>query len=241
MTTPAGPIPLRVGMMVLPARRAPTAAARLEAEGPDACSDEELLAVVVGDGPHARRVARRLLETFGSLAGVLRAVPTELRAAGLANGTGSRIAAVAELGRRAARSWPAEPWAIRSPADAAEPLVDEMGALEREELRVLMLDTKNVVTARRTVYVGNLAGSSVRVGEVYRDAVRTCAAAVVVVHNHPSGDATPSGEDLRITAELAEAGRLLDIELLDHLIIGRGRWTSLRAVGALGQGAATSR
>jgi DNA repair protein RadC len=85
------------------------------------------------------------------------------------------------------------------------------------------------------VYRGNLAGSSVRVGEVYRDAVRACAAAVIVAHNHPSGDPSPSGEDLRITAELAEAGRLLDIELLDHLVIGRGRWTSLRALGAVGQ------
>lgn len=110
-----------------------------------------------------------------------------------------------------------------------------MGPLEREELRVLLLDTKNVVTAERTVYRGNLAGSSVRVGEVYRDAVRTCAAAIIVAHNHPSGDPAPSGEDLRITGELAEAGRLLDIELLDHLVIGRGRWSSMRALGALGQ------
>jgi DNA repair protein RadC len=100
---------------------------------------------------------------------------------------------------------------------------------------VLLLDTKNVVTAERTVYRGNLAGSSVRVGEVFRDAVRACAAAIVVAHNHPSGDPSPSAEDLRITAELAEAGRLLDIEVLDHLIIGRGRWASLRAIGALGQ------
>ena len=116
-----------------------------------------------------------------------------------------------------------------------------MGSLEREELRVLLLDTKNVVTAERTVYRGNLAGSSVRVGEVFRDAVRACAAAIIVAHNHPSGDPGPSGEDLRITAELAEAGRLLDIELLDHLVIGRGRWTSLRALGALGQPPATMR
>jgi DNA repair protein RadC len=130
---------------------------------------------------------------------------------------------------------------VRTPADAAEPLIDAMGSLEREELRVLLLDTKNVVVAERTVYRGNLAGSSVRVGEVFRDAVRRCAAAIVVAHNHPSGDPSPSGEDLRITAELAEAGRLLDIELLDHLVIGRGRWTSLRAIGAIGQGAATMR
>jgi DNA repair protein RadC len=130
---------------------------------------------------------------------------------------------------------------VRTPGDAAEPLVDVMGSLEREELRVLLLDTKNVVVAERTVYRGNLAGSSVRVGEVYRDAIRRCAAAIVVAHNHPSGDPSPSGEDLRITAELAEAGRLLDIELLDHLVIGRGRWTSLRAIGAIGQEAATMR
>lgn len=243
-TTPTASAPLPRALPVLATRPTPTAAAasaRLEAEGADACSDEDLLAFAVGDGLGGRRLARRLLDRFGSLSGVLRAVPHELRVAGVTHAAALRLAAVAEMGRRAARAWPAEPWTIRSPAEAAEPLVDEMGALEREELRVLMLDTKNVVTARRTVYVGNLAGSSVRVGEVYRDAVRTCAAAVVVVHNHPSGDATPSGEDLRITAELAEAGRLLDIELLDHLVIGRGRWTSLRAVGALGQGAATSR
>jgi DNA repair protein RadC len=116
-----------------------------------------------------------------------------------------------------------------------------MGSLDREELRVLLLDTKNVVIGERTVYRGNLAGSSVRVGEVYRDAVRACAAAIIVAHNHPSGDTSPSGEDLRITAEIAEAGRLLDIELLDHLVIGRGRWSSLRALGALAQPPASMR
>lgn len=232
---PMPPIPL------VDRRRGVELGARLETHGPEACSDEELLALAVGDGPHARRLARRLLDRFGSLSDVLRALPAELRVAGLSSRASLRLTAVIEMGRRAARAWPADPWVIRSPVDAAEPLIDDMAALEREELRVLMLDTKNIVTARRTVYRGNLAGSSVRVGEVFRDAVRTCAAAVVVVHNHPSGDPTPSGEDLRITAELAEAGRLLDIELLDHVIIGRGRWTSLRAVGALGQGPATIR
>ena len=235
-TQPAEPLPLPVGRP----RGAPPNE-RLEREGPEGCSDEDLVALAVGDGPNARRLARRLLDRFGSLNGVLRAVPAELRVAGLSSRAALRLAAVVELGRRATRAWPTDPWLIRSPVDAAEPLLDDMSALEREELWVLMLDTKNVVMARRSVYRGNLAGSSVRVGEVYRDAVRICAAAVVVVHNHPSGDPTPSGEDLRITAELAEAGRLLDIELLDHLIIGRGRWTSLRAAGALGQGPAITR
>jgi len=98
---------------------------------------------------------------------------------------------------------------------------------------VAVLNTKNVVTALTTVYVGNLAGSAIRVGEVFRDAVRRNGAAVLVVHNHPSGDPTPSGEDLRITTELVRAGHLLDIELLDHVVIGRDRWVSLRAAGAL--------
>ena len=171
----------------------------------------------------------------------MRAEPAELRVAGLPPATAPRLAASLEIGRRVARQPTDGRWLVRTPADAAEPLIDAMGSLEREELRVLLLDTKNVVVADRTVYRGNLAGSSVRVGEVYRDAVRRCAAAIVVAHNHPSGDPSPSGEDLRITAELAEAGRLLDIELLDHLVIGRGRWTSLRAIGAIGQGAATMR
>jgi DNA repair protein RadC len=208
---------------------------RLEADGPEGCNDEELLGVAIADGVGGMRVARRLIDRFGSLTEVVRATPAELRLAGLGDRAAVRLAVVAELGRRAARSWPRDPWTIRSPADAAEPLMVEMSLLEREELRTLLVDTKNVVIARRTVYRGNLAGSSVRVGEVFRDAVRACAAAVVVVHNHPSGDPAPSAEDIRITAEMADAGRLLDIELLDHLIIGRGRWTSLRAVGAVAQ------
>lgn len=144
-----------------------------------------------------------------------------------------RLIAAVALGRRLA-ALPSEPgWRIRSPADVGERLLPAMGHLEREELVVLLLNTRNVVTARCTVYAGNLAGSSVRVGEVFRDAVRRQAAAVVVVHNHPSGDPTPSADDLRITAELAEAGRLLDIELLDHVVIGAEGWISLRSLGAI--------
>ena len=231
------PTPISIG------RRADRAdpVARLEREGADACGDDDLLAIILGGGPAARRTARRLIDRFGTLADVVRADTVELRVAGLAPAHAARLGATLELGRRIARAPVDGPWLVRTPADAAEPLVDAMGSLEREELRVLLLDTKNVVVATRTVYRGNLAGSSVRVGEVYRDAVRRCAAAVVVAHNHPSGDPSPSGEDLRITAELADAGRLLDIELLDHLVIGRGRWTSLRGIGAIGQDPSTIR
>lgn len=251
MTTEPNPLPTPIPIQRptrLPApipfgsRRVPDdPAERLERDGAAACDDEELLALVLGSGAAARRMARRLIDRFGSLTDVMRAHPVELRLAGVATAVAPRFGATAEIGLRLARRFPQEPWLIRTPTDVAEPLVDAMGSLEREELRVLLLDTKNVVTATRTVYRGNLAGSSVRVGEVFHDAVRASAAAIIVAHNHPSGDSSPSGEDLRITAELAEAGRLLDIELLDHLIIGRGRWTSLRALGAVAQPPATIR
>jgi DNA repair protein RadC len=190
--------------------------------------DDELVALLLG-GRRAVSAARILLERGGLPA---------LATAGMADvpaspGGAARLVAAVELGRRMAAAWPAAGWRIRAPADLAERLLPAMGHLEREELRSVLLNTKNTVTGMVTVYIGNLAGSSVRVGEVFREAVRVQAAAMVVVHNHPSGDPSPSAEDLRITRELAEAGRLLDIELLDHLVIGHGRWVSLRALGAL--------
>jgi DNA repair protein RadC len=200
--------------------------------GAAAFSDEALLATVIG-GRHSAALARALLEHDG-LAGLS---PDRLRGLrGVGTDAASRVAAAIELGMRVAVAWPRPGWQIRSPADLADRLLPLMGHLEREELRCVLLNTKNAVTDIRTVYVGNLAGSPVRIGEVFCDAVRRQAAAVVVVHNHPSGDPSPSTEDLRITRELAEAGRLLDIELLDHLVIGHGRWASLRALGALDGG-----
>jgi DNA repair protein RadC len=168
--------------------------------------------------------------------GLVRLVATGPRTLASEHGLGAaaarRLVAAVALARTLA-ALPAEPgWRIRSPSDVGERMLPAMRHLEREELVVLLLNTKNVVTARRTVYAGNLAGSSVRVGEVFRDAVRRQAAAVVVVHNHPSGDPTPSADDLRITAELADAGRLLDIELLDHVVVGAEGWVSLRSLGA---------
>jgi DNA repair protein RadC len=190
--------------------------------------DDELLAILLG-GSDGVSAARAVLG--GSLAGLARAAPHDLPA--MSSRRVVRLLAAIELGRRVASAWPAEGWRIRAPADLAERLIPAMGHLEREELRSVLLNTKNTVTGMVTVYRGNLAGSSVRIGEVFREAVRRQSAAMVVVHNHPSGDPSPSAEDLRITRELADAGRLLDIELLDHLVMGHGRWVSLRALGAL--------
>ena len=193
-------------------------------------SDADLLALATGAPVD---VCRLLLEDDPSLA----RLPDE-GADGLALRVGvsrvraSRLIGVSLAARRLAGASAQPGWQVRSPADVGERMLPAMRHLEQEELRTLLLNTKNVVGAVRTVYVGNLAGSAVRVGEVFRDAVRRQAAALVVVHNHPSGDPTPSADDLRITAELAQAGRLLDIELLDHIVIGADRWVSLRAMGA---------
>jgi len=220
------PLPAPEPMRGRPGARPVTVLARL---GPAALGDEELLAVVLG----AREAARSALTVVdpGGLPGLARAELVDLLPIGPRRA--ATLVAALELGRRVATAWPPEGWRVRTPADVAERLLPAMGSLPREELRAVLLNTKNAVTGMVTVYAGNLAGSPVRVGEVFRDAVRRHAAALVVVHNHPSGDTAPSPEDLRITHELAGAGRLLDIELVDHLVIGHGRWVSLRALGVL--------
>ena len=109
---------------------------------------------------------------------------------------------------------------IRSPQDAADLIQYEMGALEQEHFRVLLLDTRNQVIQQRDIYRGSLNASMIRIGEVFRDAIRANAAAIILAHNHPSGDPSPSPEDVAVTRAIVEAGRLLDIEVLDHLVIG---------------------
>ena len=222
--------PISAPVAHLPRRRARSAAGGAGAQlDPSALRDEELLALLLGAREAASSISA-LLED-GGLARLAAADLGDLVSLGRRRAV--CLLAAVELGRRIAAAWPPPGWRIGSPADLAERLMPAMGHLEREELRSVLLNTKNVVTGMVTVYGGNLAGSSVRVGEVFRDAVRRQAASIVIVHNHPSGDPSPSAEDLRITRELAEAGRLLDIELLDHLVIGHGRWVSLRALGAL--------
>lgn len=124
-------------------------------------------------------------------------------------------------------------WAVRSPRDVYDHLGADMGALEREELRVLLLNVKNVVLRSVTVYRGNVSASQVRVAELLRDAVRETAAGIMLVHNHPSGDPTPSPDDLHVTAETLAAARLFDIDLLDHVVIAADAYVSLRDRGVV--------
>ncbi len=217
-----------VAQLALASPAPPSAPAPLAIES---CHEERLLAQVLR-GADAVVAARRVLEAQLGLRDLSRASIPELTPL-VGAVRASAVACAFELGRRVVAGAPDREWIVRAPADVAERLLPAMRGLDHEELRVVLLNTKNVAIAMRTLYVGNLAGSSVRVGEVYRDAVRGQAAAIVVAHNHPSGDPAPSAEDARITADLAAAGRLLDIELLDHVVIGDGRWVSLRGMGMM--------
>jgi len=208
---------------------------RLASRGPGGLSAAELIAVVVGTGGGGRSavdVAEDALARHASVGALARASDAELASIpGLGLAKAARLAAAFELGRRSVSDWPTGRWTIRSPRDVADRLMVEMGRLEREELRVLSLNAKNVVQRASTAYVGNVSASLVRVGELFRDAVRLDASGIVLVHNHPSGDPTPSPDDLHLTAEAIAAGRLLDIDVLDHVVIGHDAWVSLRDRG----------
>lgn len=120
---------------------------------------------------------------------------------------------------------------IKSPADVAALLMVEMSHLDQEELRVINLDSKNRIQRINTVYRGSVNSAQVRIAEVFKDAVRLNSVAIIVVHSHPSGDPTPSPEDILVTRQIVEAGKLLDCDTLDHVVIGAGRWVSLREKG----------
>ncbi len=122
-------------------------------------------------------------------------------------------------------------WTIRGPGDIGDRLVLQFGQLEREELWVVLLNTKNVVVGQEQIYVGNVSSSLVRVGELFTEAVRRCVPKIVLCHNHPSGNPMPSPDDLNLTATAIAAGRLLDIEVLDHIVVGRTGFISLRDRG----------
>jgi DNA repair protein RadC len=208
---------------------------RLALRGPAGLSSAELIAILWGAGTAGRsavELAEEALARHEGLTGLARASDIELEGiAGVGPVRAGQLAAAFELGRRLLADWPAGRWTIRSPRDVADRLVLQMGRLEREELRVVLLNTKNAVLRVTTVYQGNVASSLVRVGELYRDAVRLNASGIILVHNHPSGDPTPSPDDLHLTAEALAAGRLLDIQLLDHLVVGHDAWVSLRDRG----------
>lgn len=193
--------------------------------GANSLSNAELLAIVLRTGAAGQTVtqmAEMLLQRFKGLDGLDRAPLDELtRIPGVKAAKATQLKAALELGRRL-RARQLEPgYQINGPQDVFEALQLEMGALDHEQMRVILLDTKNRIVLVKPLYEGSLNSTSLRTAEIFRDAVRLNCASIIVAHNHPSGDPTPSPEDIRVTEALVKTGQMLDIDVLDHVVIGQ--------------------
>ena len=208
---------------------------RLAHLGPQALATAELLAILlrVGvPGENAVQLGQRLLNEIKGLSGLHRVPFEELcQQHGIGEAKAAQIKAAIELGGRLRLEAPEERPSVNSPADAAALVAYEMSALEQEHLRVILLDIRNRVLEIVEIYKGSVNSSQVHVGEIFKPAIRRNAPALIVVHNHPSGDPTPSPDDVAVTRVIAQAGKLLDVDVLDHMIIGQGRWVSLKERG----------
>ena len=208
---------------------------RLMHYGAQSLSTAELLAIVLRTGTKERSaigLAEHILSRHSGLRGVATATVDELAGVkGLGPVKAVQIAACVELGRRLAAHTEESRPVIHSPEDVAHLLMPELRDSRKEHFKSLLLDTKNRVIRIVTVSVGTLDSSIVHPREVFKDAIACSAAGMVVAHNHPSGDPTPSGEDRAVTKRLCEAGKIMGIDVLDHIVIGDGRWVSLKQLG----------
>jgi DNA repair protein RadC len=208
---------------------------RLFLRGASSLTNADLIAILLNTGSKGETVttlAQRLLHERGGLLGLMKMDAIELSEFhGIGPAKAAKLKAALEIASRVVALGPDQRPQITTPDDVVNLVGIEMTSLEQEQLRVVLLDTKHKVLAIRTIYTGSVNQAQVRVAELFRDAIRHTAAAIIAVHNHPSGDPTPSAADVSLTAEIHKAGDLLDIELLDHLIIGAGRHVSLRRLG----------
>lgn len=207
---------------------------RLLKHGANHLSTAELLAILLRTGTEAEnviRMAERILAHFGGLHGLAKAHPAQLlNVHGLGAAKVAQVIAAVEIGNRLAATKPDERVPIRSAADAAH-LVMDMRYLPQEHVRLLLLDTNSRVIAMPTVYIGTLNTSVLRISELFREAITRNSPAMILVHNHPDGGPNPSPEDIELTRTINSAGALLDIQLIDHIIIGDADWRSLREMG----------
>jgi DNA repair protein RadC len=219
---------LQPKVKLLPLKEQPAYRVSVSAE---TCNLAELLAVIIG-GKEQIETAERMLARFGSVHKLTQAHVNEIASIkGVGAPTALRLKAALALGRKLLEPEEEHP-TIHSPADAAAILMPKLVHLSQEHLMTLLLDTRNRTMDTFEVCHGSLNAAPVRVGEVYRAAIQQNAAAIVVSHNHPSGDPTPSPEDVAVTRAIVQAGKLMDIQCLDHLVIGQGgRWVSLKERG----------
>ncbi|MFC6649073.1 MULTISPECIES: RadC family protein [Paenibacillus] len=203
--------------------------------GAESLSQAELLAILLRTGAHresAIHIAQRLLSHAGGLRGLADLSIEELTTInGIGPAKAVQLKAGIELGRRMANSRLTEPVIIRSPQDAAEILTEQLRYLQKEHFICLFLNTKNHVIAQETLSMGSLNASIVHPREVFRAAMKCSSAAIICAHNHPSGDPTPSPEDISLTSRLMQAGEIVGIDVLDHLVIGDSSYVSLKEKG----------
>ncbi len=210
---------------------------RLLEIGPSHLSNQELLAILIGSGTRKESVtdlAQRVLIHFEGLLLLKGATIEELTSIrGIGTAKAVQILAAIEMGRRMQQMKPVERYMIRSPEDGADFVMEEMRDLKQEHFICLFLNTKNQVLHRQTVFIGSLNASIVHPREVFKEAVKRSAASIICAHNHPSGDPSPSQEDIQVTRRLQECGKMIGIEVLDHLVIGDRKFVSLKEKGYL--------
>ncbi len=206
---------------------------RLYRLGAEALSNSELLSLLLVEKRGADRlaIAQGLLQRYGGLHGLQRTPLVDIDGFSKELRTGLAIKAAIELGRRVSLESPIQRTAINSPADAAALVQYEMAGLDHEELWVMAMNQRNCVINIDHLYKGSVNSSQVRVGELFKAALSYRASSIICIHNHPSGDPTPSPDDVALTRAIIQAGKLLDIDVLDHLVIGQGRWISLKERG----------
>ena len=206
---------------------------RLRHYGPQSLNNADLLAILLRTGMQGENViamAHRLISTFKGLDGLGRASFTELTdEKGVSEAKACQLLAALELGRRAVSLAREDKPLINHPRDIYNLLGAEMSGLDQEHIKVVLLNTRNEVMSVHDIYKGNVHTAIIRVAEVLRPAIRENAPALVAVHNHPTGDPEPSAQDVSMTVDVRQAAELLDIELVDHVIIGKGgRFSSLK-------------
>ncbi|ERI90103.1 DNA repair protein RadC [Clostridiales bacterium oral taxon 876 str. F0540] len=205
--------------------------------GAETLSNGELIAVILRTGSLSEDIlnlSNRVLKETGGLNGLLSSDAHEfLSLKGIGAAKAAQLMALAEISKRFRTFRSGEEYKITQPKDAAELLMEDMRYLKQEHLKVIMLNTKNIVITVKTVSVGSLNSSIVHPREVFCEAIKKSSASIIISHNHPSGDPSPSNEDISLTQRIKESGRLLGIELLDHIIIGNGNYISLKEKGIL--------
>jgi len=210
---------------------------KLLRHGPSALGDNELVALVLGSGcrrTSALMVANQLLATRGGLHGLVRSSCDDLaRIGGVGRAKAAQIIAALELGRRTLAQAPSARIQLRTPRDAAVYLMPAFGARSVEQLGIVLLDTKHRVLRTAVLAVGSLNSAAVQPREVFREATLGAAAAIVVFHNHPSGDPCPSPDDVELTRRLVAAGMLMGIDVVDHIILGDVKYCSFKEMGRL--------